>query len=432
MNAWKQAISWILTLGTIAGVAAIVILKPRWGLFEAGEGVVAPEPTPVIVAQPALPAAPGAAHAELPVIKLSTPQTAARIGLVRGKVDARNWIEHVDGPAQVEYNANLFAEIRPRVPGFVSQVLTDIGRVHHKGDVLAVMDSAEVGAAKASYLAYLPLVELAQSTLDRTLALRKSDAVPLKEELVNRADLNRARADLLNARLRLKNLGFSDAEIEELKQSSDTSSLLKIVAPIDGTIVARHAVTGEVVEATHILFDLVDTRRMWLWIDVGEAAISSIAPDQPVKFVLTGIPDQVFTGKVERIDSAVTTATRTIRVRAELENPNGQLRAKQFGRATIETSPERSVLVVPRDAVQRTEVGPVVFVPLDAQTFQPRRVEARAIGTGEWIEIVQGLSAGDEVVTTGAFLLKSELVRVLESEAEGPGAGIKTHEGHAP
>ncbi len=118
------------------------------------------------------------------------------------------------------------------------------------GEVLVAIDSAEVGTDKANYLAALPMVELAQATLDRTRSLTRSNALPLKDELVAQTDLNRARADLLNASQRLRNLGFVDSDLVEIAGDQDTSSMLEIVSPIEGTIVERHAVPGEAVEPT--------------------------------------------------------------------------------------------------------------------------------------------------------------------------------------
>ena len=92
----------------------------------------------------------------------------------------------------------------------------------------------------------------------------------------------------MDAEQKLRNLGFDDADLARILKTKDTRNLLKVVAPIDGTVVARHAVKGEAVEPTTQLFAVADTSRMWLWIDVYETDIASVAPGQAVTFAISG------------------------------------------------------------------------------------------------------------------------------------------------
>jgi cobalt-zinc-cadmium efflux system membrane fusion protein len=346
----------------------------------------------------------------LPVVALASPEIARRIGLETTKAVARKHAMTIVGNAEIVYNSNTYAEVTPRVAGIIREILTDEGKVHKKGDVLIVIDSAEVGSAKASYLASLPVVELARSTLERTRALTRQNALPLKDELEAQATLNRATADLLNAEQRLRNLGFTDADLAQAARSRDTSSLLKITSPIEGTIVSRHAVTGEAVQATSQLFVVADLRVMWAWIDVYEADIERVKAGQPVRFVIGGFESKVFEGHVDWIDAAVNPTTRTIRVRAEIENPDERLRSNQFGRAEIVVGREHEAVFLTRDALQQLDGVPLVFLRQPDGRFRPQRLvvdEAEALG--DEVEVAWGLAPGQEVVTTGAFLLKSEL-----------------------
>jgi cobalt-zinc-cadmium efflux system membrane fusion protein len=346
----------------------------------------------------------------LPLVQLASPEVARRIGLETTKAVARKHAMTIVGNAEIVYNANSYAEVTPRVPGIIREILTDEGKVHKKGDVLIVIDSAEVGSAKATYLSALPVVDLARSTLERTSALTKQNALPLKDELEAQAAFNRATADFLNASQRLRNLGFNDADLEAIARTRDTSSLLKITSPIEGTIVSRHAVTGEAVQATSQIFVVADLRVMWAWIDVYEADIERVKAGQPVRFTIGGGVGRVFEGHVDWIDAAVNPTTRTIRVRAEVANPDERLRSNQFGRAEIVVGQEHEAVFVSRQALQQLDGVPLVFLRRPDGRFQPQRLVIDAEETlGDEVEVAWGLAPGQEVVTTGAFLLKSEL-----------------------
>src|SRR5206468_1989282 len=115
--------------------------------------------------------------------------------------------------AEIAYDANHYADISPRVSGFIREVRVDLGRAVHQGDVLAVIDSAEVSAAKAQYLSSQASVKLAQATAERTQSLTRSGAVAGKAELEVLTALNQAQASSMDAEQKLRNLGFGDSEL---------------------------------------------------------------------------------------------------------------------------------------------------------------------------------------------------------------------------
>ncbi len=283
---------------------------------------------------------------------------------------------------------------------------------------MVVIDSAEVGTTKADYLAALPVEKLARQTLDMTLALRKDNAAPLKDEMIARKDMNTATANVENARQRLHNLGFTKKDLERIEAEGDTSTLLEVVAPIDGTVVDRHCVPGEAIEQTDRLFVVSDVSLMWAWIDIYEADIESVEVGQPVYFTISGTESPEFHGKVDWIDTALNPTTRTIRVRAEMENPTGRLRANEFGRARIQVGAERQALFVPRDSVQTLGDSQVVFRPISADRYAPVRVKTAEADDPDQIQVLTGLKAGQSVVSTGAFLLKSELKQEVVASEE--------------
>jgi cobalt-zinc-cadmium efflux system membrane fusion protein len=349
----------------------------------------------------------------LPVVRLSTAETARRIGLEAGTALRRRHAHRLAANAEIDYAAHDYAEVRPRVMGLIREVRADEGERVRKGDVLVVIDSAEVGTAKAQYLTATAAIGLAELNRVTTQGLVNAAIVSTKKGVEAQTALNQAKAELLNARQRLRNLGFTDADLSEVARTEDTSSLLNVVAPLDGTLVERLAVMGVAVERTTLLFVDVDISRMWAWIDVYETEIAQVAPGQAVRFTISGTESPIFTGRVELIGAAVNPATRTIRVRAELANTDGKLRAKQFGQAEIQIGAEHETVIVPKDAVQNDGQSDLVFLPRPDGAFRPQRVKTRPMESSSEVEIEWGLAPGQRVVTTGAFLLKSEMLKAI-------------------
>jgi cobalt-zinc-cadmium efflux system membrane fusion protein len=350
----------------------------------------------------------------LPLVRLASASLARKIGIQTAEVTEEEHAHTLLANAETAYDSNHYADVNPRVAGFIREVKVDLGRVVRQGDVLAVIDSAEVSAAKTQYLTSKATVKLAQATVERTELLSKSGAVPGKLELEVMTALNQAQAAAMDAEQKLKNLGFDDETLVRIVDAKDTRNLLPIVAPIDGTVVARHAVKGEAVQPTSQLFAIADTSKVWLWIDVYERDIAKVVPGQPVRFAVSGADPAdaaVSEGQVTWIGSEVDAQSRTARIRAELANPKARLRANQFGHATIDVGDPHNAVVVPKDAVQRKDNVDVVFLPEGEGVYRPQRVTTRSIGRDDRIEVTWGLKPGQSVVSKGAFLLKTEIMK---------------------
>jgi cobalt-zinc-cadmium efflux system membrane fusion protein len=289
------------------------------------------------------------------------------------------------------------------------EVRVDLGQLVHRGDVLAVVDSAQVGAAKAQYLMARSAEELARVTYDRTVKLTQAKAAPAKNELEALTALNQSRAALLDAEQKLRNFSFADDDLARIARENDTRNLLEVTAPVDGTVTAWDATLGEAVEPTTQLFALADTTRMWVWIDLYEHDIAAVASGQPVTFTVSGAEGPVFAGEVTWVGTEVSATTRTARVRAA--NPGGRLRANQFGQARVQVEPEHDALVVPRAAVQEDGEMRLVFLLLSEGVYRPLRVETVPTERDDVVEVVRGLEPGQRVVTARAYVLKSELFK---------------------
>ncbi len=143
-----------------------------------------------------------------------------------------------------------------------------------------------------------------------------------------------------------------------------------------------------------------------------------------------------FTGRINWVGTEVDHTTRTTKVRAELPNPDGKLRANQFGRATIQVGDRHKAVTVAKSAVQRYENADLVFLPQKENVYRPQRIKTKPSGRADTLEVTWGLKPGQEVVTTGAFLLKTEimkgsigagLLRLIASPYEEPPNAQRPH-----
>jgi cobalt-zinc-cadmium efflux system membrane fusion protein len=350
----------------------------------------------------------------LPLVRLDSAKLGRQIGLATAPATTETHAHTLEANAETAFDANHYADVSPRVAGYLREVRADLGQRVRAGDVLAVVDSPEVSAAKSRLISARAAYNLATVAHERTEALARQDAVPAREELEALTARNLAESSLLESSQTLRNLGFTDDDLERIATARETTSLLPIVAPIDGTVVQRHAVRGEAVQATTPLFAVADTLKMWLWIDLYESDIDHVRSGQAVTFSISGTSTgtTTFEGAVTWVGAQVDPTTRTTRVRAELDNPDGRLRANQFGRARVHIDAPHEVVVVPRSAVQTKDQAEVVFLPEnEGGVYRPRRIVSRPSNRRDVVEVAWGLKPGDRVVTQGSFWLKTEIMK---------------------
>lgn len=346
----------------------------------------------------------------LPPVRLAGPRIVQDVGIEVQPVESAEHVPTVEGNARVGYNENRFTHVRPRVDGIVHEVRVDLGSEVRRGDVLAVVDSAALGKAKADYLAALAMIELADKEVVRIRDLVAKEITPQKELFQAEHRLEEAQIQAALARQTLLNLGLSETDVNRVRRTQDTGSLLIIPAALDGVVVDRHAVVGEPVQATSDLFAVADLSTMWVHLDLYEKDLPQVSVGRRAGFIAPSLPQEVFLGTVAWISSEINPRTRTVPVRIEVKNVGAVLRANLFGKAYVEVAAPHSVLTVPKQSVQNYESQYVVFVKKSDILYEPRRVQMGHQFGQDW-EVTSGVTAGEQVVTTGSFLFKTELDR---------------------
>lgn len=367
-------------------------------------------------------------------VQFASPESMRKVGIRLEKLRQRPMPATVVANGEITYDQTRVARVSTRAAGTVILVRKAVGQPVRRGEVLAVVDAAEVGRAKADLLQAAAQVNLKAKSAERLKTATREGYRATAELQEAEAAVREVRIRLLNAQQALSNLGMqvaipevtavSDSALaekmrlvglpaelaEELPSATSSANLIPVVAPLDGVVTARDVVAGEVVDTARALFTIVDTRRMWVLLDVRSEDSRRIAIGQPVRFEPDGAKDEPVIGPTSWISTAVDEKTRTLRVRAEVDNPKGSLRASTFGSGRIVVRESPQAVVVPEEALQWEGCSNVVFVRLADEIFQTRKVK---LGTrsGGFAEALAGVAAGEVVVTAGSHVLKSEVLK---------------------
>lgn len=345
-------------------------------------------------------------------VKLASPAIARTAGLEYTQVRFTPLSRRIERNAEVVYDANRYARLSSRAPGVIVEVLRDLGDRVERGDAIAVIDSIELGSAKADLLQARELLSLWEANARREQMLTERGAGTEREVLEAQTRLAEARIAVSRARQRLRNLGLGDEQVARVEQEQDTSSRLSVVAPFPGTLVERSAVIGEVVTSSTMLFSVADTGVMWAMIDLTESDLAGARAGQDVLLTIEGLSLRPFPGKLTWISTQLDHKTRTIKARAELDNGAGRLKAYMFGRATVVAGDDREAITVPKSAVQWEGCCHVAFVRVDeaGTHFRPARLTLGFDAGGRY-EVLAGLAGGETIVTRGSHVLKNEILK---------------------
>ncbi len=319
-----------------------------------------------------------------------------------------------DFPGTVEPNEHALAEITTLVRGRVIDVYADLGREVKGGTLLALLYSSELGMAQSAYLKATAKLNVAERAFRRAELLLKEKVIGVAELQRREGEMLSLRAELREARDRLLILGLTDEDLRNLDRNHTIRSHVPVVAPFDGRIIARNLTKGEVVETTEKLFVVADLTDVWVTAVIPEKDIPYIRPDQTgtgqsVEVHVAAYPGQAFQGRITYVGDVLDPATRTMRLRLELPNPERKLKPAMYATVRVYSEPEANALLIPVSAVQRDRDRQFVFVEREPAIFEARDVKLGS-SNGREIKVLDGLLEGESIVTNGAFVLKSELL----------------------
>ena len=310
------------------------------------------------------------------------------IGVRFGTVEYASTAWTLRAVGKVAYDETRVARVHTKIEGWIDRVFVDFtGQLVEKGQPLFTLYSPEMLATQQEYL----------------LALRAHDTMQ-GSTMTGMVDYSHSLVEASRRRLELWDLGKS--QIQQIAERKQALKNVTIYSPMSGYVVARNAYPNQKIMPDTELYTVVDLSKVWVMADVFEYEAADIQMGQPVKVTLSSYPSRPFAGRVSYIQPQVDAMTRTLKVRVELDNPEGLLKPEMFADVEFHTNAARRLAVL-AEAVLDSGRAKRVFVDRGNGYFEPRVVETGE-RFGDRIEVRNGLKAGERVVTSGNFLVDSE------------------------
>ncbi|GAM07873.1 cation efflux system protein CusB [Geobacter sp. OR-1] len=319
-----------------------------------------------------------------------SPEKQQAIGVIVAAVERSGGTHFLRVPGRVFPDERKVYRLTASVSGWVQRIgkATTGDRVG-KNETLLSFYAPDFLAAVQSYI-------FALGSLDRSMAAQGKNSV-------NQMDVNNM--SLHNYRNTLRNLGMSDLQIDEIAKTRQPTENIRVAAPAEGLVIARNVYPGLKFEAGTEFFRIADLSKVWVLADTYGSEADKLVPGTPVK---VSIPNRNrnFMAKVSNVPPIFDPASRTLKVRLELDNPGYLLRPEMYVDVELPVT-SSPMLSVPSEALLDSGLKKTVFVEKSAGIFEPREVETGQ-HLGNRVEIVSGLKEGERIAISGTFLLDSE------------------------
>jgi cobalt-zinc-cadmium efflux system membrane fusion protein len=309
-------------------------------------------------------------------------------------------------PAVVEPHGYRVVDVTPLVSGTVIEVRAELGQVVRQGAVVARLRSPELTDEVRRWLTLRAERDVAAQRLARTESLAKIGAASRQDLEEDQAGLVRVRTELDTSQARLARLGVPEARLLSMQSGDGLPEMFDVFAQAGGVVTARMVNPGQNVDATQPIVTLADRSAVWVIGDVFEADLAQVRVGQQARVTSEAFPGREWSGRVTYLDPAIARATRTVKIRIEVANPDEALRFGMFVSAALDVRGDATEVTVPTTAVQSLGAVDVVYVEV-----APGRFEERPVA---------GVRAGDRVVTSGSFALRSERDRLGWPQPEAP------------
>jgi cobalt-zinc-cadmium efflux system membrane fusion protein len=328
-----------------------------------------------------------------------------------GSAQVSPFVEELRASGRIDFNELFLSRIGANVTGRVSDISAVPGQMVKQGDVLAKITSTELTQSQLAYLKAKSASQLADQASSRANILYKEDVIALAELQRREAEASSAKAEFRAANDQLRVQGMDQASINRLAKSGVIESINNVVATIPGEIVERKINKGQVVQPADALFTVADLSTLWAISEVPESNSYLIHKGQKASLIIPALRNQEITGVVAHVDSIVNPQTRTVVVRMELANADGQIKPGMLATMLIDSRPIEK-LVVPLSAIVREDNHDHVYIKIDDETYRMVPVKLGPEGKG-FRSVISGLKVGQEIAVEGAYHLNTERKRQL-------------------
>ncbi len=317
------------------------------------------------------------------------PDKVQKLGVRTVAVELRELTRTVQAVATIQASERQLHTVSPRFEGWIEKLhVNTTGQLVRRGEPLLEVYSPDLVNAQQEYLIAWKGVQAVKGASPEVEANMRT---------------------LMDSALqRLRNWDISEAELQRLQQEGKARQSITLRAQASGVVLEKRAVAGMRFMPGEMLYQIADLSTVWLLADVFEQDLGLVRQGQTVKIRVDAYPDKAFTGKVTFIYPTVVAETRTARVRIELPNPAGLLKPAMYARVEIASGRGRGkVLAVPDSAVLDTGTRQLVLIQRGEGAFEPRTVKL-GMRTDGYIEVLDGIKAGEIVVVSANFLIDAE------------------------
>lgn len=317
------------------------------------------------------------------------PVTVQNIGVRTAIAEQRTLSRHIRAVGRVAYNEERLSRLHPKTKGWIEKLRIDkTGSPVNKNDILLSIYAPQLVSSQEEYL----------------LALKNQQVLadsPFE-------DIRQGAIDLVKtSRQRLEFLDMPEHQIRELERTKKIKKYIHIHSPFSGIVMKVGAREGQYVTPKTELYMLADLSKVWVYADIYEYELPWVTVGDSVEMQLTGVPGKTFKGRLAYIYPYAEAKTRTIKVRLEFQNKDLLLKPDMFADVFIHASRQIDAVVVPAEAVVRSGIREQVFVVRGPGKFEPREVKL-GVTTDGMTQIMEGVKAGEEIVSSALFLIDSE------------------------
>jgi Cu(I)/Ag(I) efflux system membrane fusion protein len=342
--------------------------------------------------------------AEQPAVTIDA-RTAQNMGVRVTEVKRDTLWKYIETVGYVDYDEDQVTHVHPRASGWVEKL-----------QVGAIGDRVEAGQILLEI--YSP--EMVQAQEEFLIALRADPG---------RLTGQRRESLIASGRARLRLLGFPEGVIERLIRTGEVQRTVPVVARQNGVVTAIGLREGMYVTPQNELYTIADLSSVWVQVDVFEHQLDWVSAGRTAEIEVAALPGRTWEGEVEYVYPTLDPRTRTLRVRLQFDNPQGVLKPNMLADVTIYGGPRRDVVAIPREAVIPAADAPRVVRVVEDGVFQPVAV-VLGMQSGEWVEVLSGLEAGERIVVSGQFLIDSESNLQASFRRMGEAPAVDPHADH--
>ncbi len=317
------------------------------------------------------------------------PVTVQNIGVRTTRAEMRELARVLHGLGRIDFNEERLTRLHPKTSGWIEKLnVEETGKKVSKDSILLSIYSPELVAAQQEYLV----------ALNNWESVKNSDASPMKKN---------SKTIVASARGRLQLFDVPEHQIIELENNRKIKKKLHIHSPFEGQVMHIGVREGQYVTPKDELYLIADLNRIWVNVDVFEDELSWLKLGDRAEMRVRAEPGRTYKGKIRFIHPILNPKSRTVQVRLEFDNADLSLKPGMFANVTLYVDPQSDAVVVPSEAIVRSGSREQVFIVREPGKFTPREVTLGVSAEG-LTQILSGVRAGEQVVTSSQFLIDSE------------------------